>query len=289
MNYLVHLLTIFAMYACILISTSLLAGMTNTLSLSQAAFLGIGAYLGVWLYSTLGIPFYITLILVFFMVGSAGFLMSLLSKRLKGDNFILATIGFQALVFSFLYNCVSITKGPLGIFGISLPNIFTRSVSGSLYSALLISVLIAIIACFFCLEIIKSPFGRLLKGIREDETTVITLGRNPFTSKAIISFLSSGLIAMTGVFYAGYIGYIDPTVFNLDFSIFILIAAIIGGTGNLKGPIAGSLFIVFIPEMLRTIGFPDAQAANIRQIFYGLIIIVLMQLRPQGIAGEKSF
>ena len=78
----------------------------------------------------------------------------------------------------------------------------------------------------------------------------------------------------------------DPTSFNLDEAIFILAAVLIGGTGNTRGPIAGAVFVVLLPELLRFVGLPDAVAANLRQIIYGLSLILLMRWRPQGIAGN---
>ena len=90
------------------------------------------------------------------------------------------------------------------------------------------------------------------------------------------------------MFYASYVSYIDPTSFTLDESIFIISALFIGGTGNIKGPVVGALFVVLLPELLRFVGMPDAIAANMRQIIYGLSLILVMYFRPQGLVGEKS-
>ncbi|MDD2600510.1 MAG: branched-chain amino acid ABC transporter permease [Kiritimatiellae bacterium] len=289
MNYLLHLSILFTLYACILLSTSLMAGLTNLITLAQAAFIGMGAYIGVWLMKGLGLPFILAIPIVLILTGITGLLLSLASVRLKGDYYILATIGFQSLVFSFLYNCDSITKGPMGIVGISLPSVFQSASHSYLYSGLVIGIAFVVFSVLSTLLVLRSPFGRVLKGIRENETTMLTLGRNPVTNKAIICFISSGLAGIAGIFYAGYIGYIDPTNFKLDFSVFILTAAIIGGMGNLTGPLAGSLFIVAVPEALRLLGLQVSHAANIQQIIYGLILIALMRFRPRGIAGEKSF
>ena len=289
MSYIIHLSILFTLYACILLSTSLMAGLTNLITMAQAAFIGMGAYIGVWLMKGLGLPFLVAIPIVLLLTGISGLLLSLASVRLKGNYYILATIGFQSLVFSFLYNCDSITKGPMGIVGISLPSVFRNINQSHLYSGLVIGIAFLVFSILTTLLVLRSPYGRVLKGIREDEATMMTLGRNTVTNKAMVCFISSALAGMVGVLYAGYIGYIDPTNFNLDFSIFILTAALIGGMGNLKGPIIGSLFIVIIPEALRFLGLQVSQAANIQQIIYGLILIIMMRFRPSGIAGEKSF
>jgi branched-chain amino acid transport system permease protein len=93
---------------------------------------------------------------------------------------------------------------------------------------------------------------------------------------------------LAGVIYASYVRYIDPTSFTLDESIFIITALFIGGIGNVKGPILGAVFVVVLPELLRFVGMPDAIAANMRQIIYGLVLIAIMFLRPQGLLGENS-
>ena len=93
-------------------------------------------------------------------------------------------------------------------------------------------------------------------------------------------------LGLAGLLFASYVSYIDPTSFNLDEAIFILMAVLIGGAGNNRGPVSGAMFIVVMPEILRFVGLPDSIAANVRQIIYGIILIVLMRFRPQGILGE---
>lgn len=100
-------------------------------------------------------------------------------------------------------------------------------------------------------------------------------------------FLSASLTGLAGLMYASYVSYIDPTSFTLDESIFIVSALFIGGTGNVKGPVTGALFVILLPEILRFVGMPDTVAANMRQIIYGLALMLVMYFRPQGISGEN--
>jgi branched-chain amino acid transport system permease protein len=101
-------------------------------------------------------------------------------------------------------------------------------------------------------------------------------------------FLSAAFSGLAGVIYASYVSYIDPTSFTLDESIFIITALFIGGLGNIKGPILGAVFVIILPELLRFVGMPDAIAANMRQIIYGLALVIIMFVRPQGLLGEKA-
>jgi branched-chain amino acid transport system permease protein len=134
----------------------------------------------------------------------------------------------------------------------------------------------------------RSPYGRVLKAMRRDEQAVKALGRNTVMFKVQTFFLSAACSGLAGLIYASYVSYIDPTSFTLDESIFIITALFIGGIGNIKGPILGALFVVILPELLRFVGMPDAIAANMRQIIYGLALVIIMFVRPQGLFGEKA-
>ncbi len=108
--------------------------------------------------------------------------------------------------------------------------------------------------------------------MRDDNIAAVSLGRNT-TKLRIQAFVISGAFAaISGFLFATYISYIDPTSFTIDESIFIISAVLIGGTGNIKGPVIGAIFVVILPEALRFVGLPDSIAANMRMIIYGLIL-----------------
>ena len=138
-------------------------------------------------------------------------------------------------------------------------------------------------------RIVKSPFGRLLKAIREDEVFIQAVGRDVSSAKVKVFIISASLASLAGVIYATYITYIDPTSFTIMESIFIISIVIIGGAANLKGSVLGAAFLVAFPELLRFVGLPNSIAANIRQILYGALLVVMMMWRPQGFLGEYSF
>ena len=94
------------------------------------------------------------------------------------------------------------------------------------------------------------------------------------------------MAAIAGSFFASYITFIDPSSFALMESIFILAIIILGGLANLRGAVVGALFLILLPELLRFVGLPDAIAAQMRQVIYGLILVGLMLYRPQGLVGE---
>ena len=135
----------------------------------------------------------------------------------------------------------------------------------------------------------QSPFGRSLQAMRDDELAARSLGL-PVRLLKIESFLiASAMVGVAGGMYAAYVSYIDPTSFTLDESILMLSMVIVGGTGNVRGPIIGAAVLIAIPEILRFLALPDAIAANMRLLVYGLLLILMMHLRPQGLAGKYRF
>jgi branched-chain amino acid transport system permease protein len=122
--------------------------------------------------------------------------------------------------------------------------------------------------------------------MRDDELAARGLGKNTRLLKLQAFFIASAFVAIAGGMYASYVSYIDPTSFTLDESILMLSMVIIGGTGNFRGPIVGAITLIAIPEILRFMQFPDTIAANIRLLAYGLLLIIMIHFRPQGLAGE---
>ena len=142
------------------------------------------------------------------------------------------------------------------------------------------------VTVFLFRHLVNSPFGRVLNAIRANERTAQAQGRDTVKFKTWAFFLSAAFTGLAGVIYASYVSYIDPTSFTLDESIFIISALFIGGIGNTRGPILGAAFVVLLPELLRFVGLPDTVAANLRQIIYGLALVLVMFYRPQGIWGK---
>lgn len=288
MDYIIHLVILINIYVILTTSTNLLVGMVNLLSLGQAAIYGIGAYLSVLALMVFNLSLIPAMLFAMIGTGLISMMIAYPSIRLKGDYFVLATLGFQLIVFTVLYNWVPVTRGPYGISGIPSPRLLGNIEINGLWPFLSLSTVMAGMVIFIVYQLIHSPFGRTLRGIRDDELSMKALGKNVTVLKIQAFAISSAFIAIAGFLYASYISYIDPTSFNLDESIFILSALIVGGLGNIRGPVIGALFVILLPEALRFLGLPDSIAANLRQIIYGLALIILMRFRPQGIAGTYA-
>ena len=288
MTYFLHILILIGIYVILSVSLNLLAGYTGILSVAHAAFYGIGAYVVALLAFNVHTPFIFNLFISIIAAGCFGAIVGIPSLRIKDDYFIIATFAFQIITFSVLNNLVSFTGGPMGLPGIPQPIIFGLKID-SHWSFLVLSTVLATLTYFIANRIVSSPYGRILKAIREDEVFTQSLGKNVSAFKVKIFMVSAALASIAGVLYATYITYIDPTSFTVNESIFIISIVIIGGAGNLKGSVVGAIVLVMLPELLRFVGLPNSVAANIRQMLYGGLLVVFMLWRPRGFIGEYSF
>ena len=289
MEILVQIGIMLCIYIILVLSTNLTVGMANLLTMCQAAFYGIGAYIGTYFLMQFNLPFVVIALLVMLATGITSLLISYASVKLKGDYFILGTLGFQMIVYTILYNWVSVTRGPHGISGIPRIKLFgfwgLDGIYAHFFLALVLAVIITLI--FSCLQ--HSPYGRMLKAIRTDELSAKALGRNTVRLKAWAFFISAAFAGVAGLLYASYMNYIDPSSFTLDESIFIITALFIGGIGSrVLGPVLGAAVVVVLPVLLRFVGLPDTVAANLREVIYGIVLVVLMFIRPQGLLGNAK-
>jgi branched-chain amino acid transport system permease protein len=288
MNYLLHILILIFIYIIISISLNLISGYTGLLSVAHAAFYGIGAYVVALLALNIGSGFIVNMICGMLLAGILGAIIAIPSLRIHDDYFVIATFGFQIIVFSILNNWVTLTKGPLGIPGIPQPKIFGINVSSHI-QFLIFTGFFALLTFLFTKRLVSSPFGRVLKAIREDEIFAEALGKNVTKYKVLVFVIGASVAAVAGSLYAWYITFIDPTSFTVQESIFMLSIVIIGGTGNLWGSVLGAVVLITIPEILRFLGMPSAIAANVRQMLYGTLLVIFMLYRPQGFLGEFAF
>ncbi len=285
MEYLIHLAILFAIYGILGVSLNLVVGYTGLLSMTHAAFYGLGAYATAILLTTSGVNFFVSIIFGIILAAIISFLIGIVLSKFKGDYYALGSFGFNIIIFSIFLNWQEITRGPLGIPGISKPSLFGFDFASN-FSFLILAVLFLILIYFVSRFIVNSSFGRVLKAIREDEKAIQVFGYNTTYFKLAIFVISAAMAAIAGALFASYITFIDPSSFVLMESIFVLAIIILGGLANLRGSILGALFLVLLPEILRFVGFPADIAAQMRQVIYGVILILLMLYRPQGLIGE---
>lgn len=287
MEYIIHLFIIVTIYASLAVSLNLIVGYTGILSMTHAAFYGIGAYATSILMQSLGFSFLLSMGLgALFTLCTALFIGFVLS-RVSGDYYALGSFGFNIIVYSILLNWESLTKGSLGIFGIQRPEIF-GFVFDSNISFLILTIVLSVVIIILSFLITHSSFGRVLRAIRDDEKILATFGYNVAHYKHIIFSIAAVFASLCGSLYATYISYIDPSSFTLNESIFILTIIIVGGLASIRGSIVGAIILVLLPEFLRFVGLPSDIASQLRVVIYGVVLVYLMFVRPSGIFGNYS-
>ena len=214
-----------------------------------------------------------------------GTLIAIPSLRLKGDYFYITTLGFQWIVFNIMMNWMEVTNGPLGLYGIPTARIFGIPLNTQFRLATFVLIIFGI-CIFFLYYLCSSPYGRALKGVREDEVAMEALGKNVTRFKFNVFAFSAVLCSIAGAIYVCNMQAVDPTAFTMDESIFILCMVVLGGKGRLKGSIVGAILLVIISEGLRYVGIPIDIAFQARQIIYGVTLVLCMMFRPQGLFGE---
>ena len=284
MEYLIHLAVLSSIFAILAVSLDLVLGYTGLLSVTHAAFYGIGAYATALMLKAWGVSFFVALPFAIVITMLAALAIGLVLSKFKTDYYALASLGFNVIVFSIFLNWNDLTRGPLGISGIPRPELFGFALSDNI---LFLGLALVLLAGVYALSrfIVRSSFGRVLTAIREDEEAVGVFGYHTPSYKLIIFTIAAGMAAVAGALFATYITFIDPSSFTIVESILVLAIVILGGAGSLRGAVLGAAILILLPEALRFVGFPPDIAAQMRQVVYGLILVGLMLYRPQGVWG----
>ncbi|MBM4140394.1 MAG: branched-chain amino acid ABC transporter permease [Nitrospira sp.] len=285
MEYLLHILVLTGIYIILTLSLNLIVGYTGLPALGHAAFSCIGAYTSSLLALNMGVTPWIGLVIGASVAAISGIVIGYPAVRLKGDYLALATFGLGVIVYSIVKNWVSLTRGPMGLPGIPGFSVFGFQLS-EIWSYLILVALFVFLTYFTIRRIVNSPFGRILRGIREDEIATLAMGKDVDRYKILIFVIGAFFAGIAGSLYAHYITFIDPSSFTVMESITILLMVVFGGMGSLSGSFIGASILVIFPELLRFLGMPSSVAAPLRQMIYGLLLIILMLKRPQGILGR---
>jgi len=295
MSYAIHVLIYFEIYVIVALGLNLVVGYCGMLTLAHAAYFAVGGYTYALLAVVQHWSFLPAIGLVVLVSSILSLAVSLPGWRLKGDFYVMASLAVQVLFFTLfrswfnpavpLGSIRNLTNGPFGISAIPRPEILGTRLD-ALPAFLLLSTFVVLLCTVVVARLTSSPWGRVLLSMRDDELAARGLGKNTRLLKAQAVVISCVLVSIAGALYVSYIGYLDPSAGALDQSILMLSMVLVGGVGNLRGSIVGAAILVLLPELLRFLSLPEAQAANLRLGIYGLALILMMHLRPQGVAGE---
>jgi len=286
---LLHLAIVIAIYAVFALSLNVEIGYTGLFNFGHVAFFAIGAYTSALL-TLAGAPFGLGLAAGLAAAGLCGYLLSIPALKLQGDYFGIATLGFGEILRMVVNNEVWLTKGPMGLPGIPRPELFGLHFD-TLPAYLALSGGMALATFAVLAFIVLSPFGRALKAVRDDETAAEILGKNAFRFKIKSFVIGSVFAGLAGVLWAHYTTFISPGDFTLTETILVLLIVVMGGKGTFLGPVVGAVVLIFFQESVRFLRLPPEWTrllGPLQQMVFGLLLVVFMVFRPEGIVREKG-
>jgi branched-chain amino acid transport system permease protein len=281
-------------------SLNLLLGFTGQLSLGHVAFFGIGAYVS----ALTSLGFDVGLLgdfrivhepwppiagfgLAIVAAGLCGYLVGRLSFRVRGAYFVIVTISFAEVVRLVALNWVELTQGPLALnnipsIALPAPGLGELVLRTKLHNYYLV-LTVAVLAYVLIARLVRSHFGRAMRGLMENETLAVSVGIDVTRTLTLAAVISAGIAGAAGSLYAHYIRIIDPEVFAFINTVTMVIMVISGGKGSFAGPVVGGLIFGLMPVVLRPILAPEAQ-----WIAYGGVLIVILFLLPRGIVPSLA-
>ena len=278
LEYFVILMTSLAFYTILVLALNLAVGFTGLINLGHMVFFGIGAYTSAIL-TTHGIPWYFAIIIAGLLASLIGTIIAAITVRLKGEYFAMVTLGLIFIIIAVSRNWISLTRGALGIPGV--PDIIRNN-----FGYMIFSWIIAGLSILFFYKLTNSETGKILQAIRDDETAAAILGKNTYFYKVLSIAISTFFAGVAGSLFVHHINFVDPSVFDLEFFIFIISMLIVGGLASLKGSVVGVFLLSAVSEAMRYIVVNPSLVGSIRDISYVVILIIILIFRPRGMFGK---
>jgi branched-chain amino acid transport system permease protein len=291
LSYAIFTLTICGIYALLALSLNLIWGGVGLVNLGLAGFFAVGAYASA-IATGAGAPVVIGWGAALVVGAAVGLLVTFATLRLRDDYLAIVTLGFAEVIRLIALNERWLTKGSDGISGIKAPLKAELGLGGFnlFYLALVSAIVLGVWLLLRRLD--RSPYGRAMKAIREDQQLAAFAGKDVLRFKWQAFALSAAIAALAGALYAHFQSYISPDHFQPLITIYIFLAVTAGGVGRPAGAVIGAYIVVIFLEATRfaTELLPflqPVQLAAMREIMIGLALILVLHLRPQGLLPER--
>jgi branched-chain amino acid transport system permease protein len=278
-DYIIRIAIMAGIFILLSLGLNLVTGYTGQFCLGWAAFYGVGAYTSALLVMKMNFPFWLSMPLGGLMAAVFGIALGIPTMRLKDIYLAITTLGFGEIVRLTMVNWTDLTRGSMGLPGIPAPSLFGYEFDSNVPYYYLIFFLVAI-TVLAMQRIIDSRVGRALIAIREDDLAAKTMGIDVTAYKVMAFAVGAFFAGIAGSFYAHFTSFIDPHTFSFAESISVLAMVVLGGMGSIRGAILGAVVLSVAPEILRDV-------SEYRMIIFGLIMMVVMLVRPQGIMGKN--
>lgn len=281
-SYTLHLLIMIGIFLILSQSLNLMLGYVGLLSLATSAFFGVGAYIS----ALLSLHFHTSFPLSFLAAGLGSALVAacvgIPFLRLSKHSFVVGTLAFLLICDLVSRNWTSVTRGPMGLPGIPAPRFYIPglpaiAITSKVSHYYFIFILVCLVLFFF-VKLINSRLGRAFRSIRDDEVLAKSMGVHTSKYKWLAFTISSFMAGIAGSYYAHYILFVDPLIFDLYYLEITLITVIVGGAGTMWGVVAGAFIFTILPEFLRLAG-------GLRLVIYGFILLFSIHFIPDGIGG----
>jgi branched-chain amino acid transport system permease protein len=320
-NYWVRVLDFAMLYVMLALGLNVVVGFAGLLDLGYIAFYAVGAYVAALLTSPhlttqfawianmfpggLHTPYWIVVPCAMALAAIAGLLLGAPTLRLRGDYLAIVTLGFGEIVRIFMNNLdrpVNITNGPQGITGIAPLQVFGFDVAQpheilgftftSVYMYYYVFVICALLVIWVCTRLQHSRIGRAWAAIREDEIAAKAMGINTRNVKLLAFAMGASFGGLSGVMFGAFQGFVSPESFTFWESVVVLACVVLGGMGHIPGVILGAVLLAIFPEFLRStmgplqnaiFGHQIVDTEVIRQLLYGLAMVLIMLYRSEGL------
>jgi len=291
LTYIVFILTIAAIYALLAQSLVPIWGQTGMVNLGLVGFFAVGAYASALLTRDFGWPVYLGPIVGLVAGGILVLIVTLSTLRLRDDYLAIVTLGFAEVVRIVASNEIWLTGGTDGIAGI--PGVFERGTGLTFHvQFMVLTTLLCLVIGLLITRLVKSPWGRVLRAIRDDQIVASVAGKKVVRFKAQSFMLGASIAGLAGALYGSYISYIAPDLFLPLITIYVFLAATAGGNTRALGATVGAYLLVAWLEISRFIGevvpvLSAVQIASLREIIVGLALVIVLRFAPGGLFKEK--
>lgn len=278
-GYYTLILALAAIYGIVSIGLNILAGYTGQVSLGHAGLYAVGAYVGAWLATRLGLSFWLALPVALVASMLVGAVLAFPSLKLAGPYLTMVSIAFGIIVHSILVEWSDVTGGTQGI--LHIPKISIGSLAFSMRTFYWFALLLLVVGAVLARNLRNSPQGQSLLAVKDNEIGAESLGLSPYELKTIAFVISAAFAGLAGILFAHLQGFISPEAFQLETSFFFITTVILGGLGSILGPILGSGILTYLPEVLQ-------EFMDYRLIIYGALILFSLYVMPSGLVGAAS-
>lgn len=248
---------------------SLLTGFTGIFSLGHAGYMAIGAYAVAILTVEHSVPWFAALIIAGLLAALLAFIIGVPTLKLMGDYYAIASIGLGEAIRLIIENWQSVTRGARGYPGIDS------------FTTLPVALGFAVVMGAFMFFLVNSNFGRAFKACRDDYLAASLLGFNTAQYRVLSLTISGFYCGIAGGLLAGFMSFIQPVMFDINKSTELTAVVVFGGLGSMSGSILGTTVITLVTELFRPI-------SQYRMLIYGLVLVLIMVLRPEGIMGQRE-